>query len=138
MSYQDTFIQVADDCPVETAVIPTLRGKSKSIHLIQYELLSKNPYQFDHEALIFEVYVQRNNISETDLAKRREELWNTLFKKEHPCMRASALKKKYGWGAHYDAEGKIALYGMDSVDYHTFLKDENCKQLMAMRSKRKK
>jgi hypothetical protein len=28
-------------------------------------------------------------------------------------MRASALTKRHGWGVHYDAHGKMALYLMD-------------------------
>lgn len=139
MAYQNAFVQVAEDSTVETAVIPSQRGDKKPIHLIQYELLTQNPYKFDHEELIFELYIIRNNISDSELAQNRDQLWADLFQKGHPCMRASALTKKYGWGAHYNEAGKIALYGVDSNEYKHYinLPAEDCKQLKGFRTKRK-
>ena len=137
MPYKNTFIQVAEDCPITSSEIPTLRGKKKSIHLIQYELLTENPYTLTHKDLIFAVHVQRKGISAAELAENKAALWADLFQKEHPCLRASSLTKRYGWGAHYNEEGKIALFGMDSPEYQQFVQDEATKQLKAMRSKRK-
>lgn len=51
-------------------------------------------------------------------------------------MRSSPLAKRYGFGIHSDAKGKIALYAMESKEYATFASD-NLKHLKAMRSKRK-
>lgn len=53
-------------------------------------------------------------------------------------MRASALGKKYGWGVHYDAHGKMALYGLDSREYEQFTepRTDGLKLLLAMRSRR--
>jgi len=34
-----------------------------------------------------------------------------LLSKPHPCLRASMLPKRYGWGVHYDGNGRITLYG---------------------------
>ncbi|WP_340084398.1 DUF6157 family protein [Siminovitchia sp. FSL H7-0308] len=45
--------------------------------------------------------------------------------------------KKYGWGIHYDEQGKIALYGVNSEAYNRFLDLENITLLKGMRSKRK-
>lgn len=44
-NYFDTFIQVADDCPVMDGEVPPLKGKEKSIATIQFELIRGNPYQ---------------------------------------------------------------------------------------------
>ncbi|WP_255596522.1 DUF6157 family protein [Paenibacillus sp. S150] len=48
------------------------------------------------------------------------------------------LPKKYGWGVHYNGEGKIALYGKDSPGYAHFTSggDSGVKQLNAMRNKK--
>jgi hypothetical protein len=139
MSYTNTFIQVADDCAVTQSEVPIPKGTTMPIHVIQYQLLSRSPYQYDHEELVFAVYVRRQGISEAEVLARKDELWADLFQKGHPCMRASALTKRYGWGTHYNEEGKIALYGMESEAYQRFVQDENgdTKLLMAMRSKRK-
>jgi len=138
MSYTDTFIQVAADCPVTRSVVPVAKGEGKPIHVIQYELLAAHPYQYNHEELLFEVHVRHKAIPQAELDAQRAELWHALFQKNHPCLRASLLPKKYGWGAHYDQAGKIAIYAMESAEYQSFSQPagDMPKQLMAMRNKR--
>ncbi len=53
-----------------------------------------------------------------------------------PCLRASPLGKRYGWRIHNDANGKIALYAVESQEYEAFLTDSTVKRVKAMRSKR--
>lgn len=140
MTYTNTFIQVAEDCPAAIGIVPTAKGNRIPIHVIQYELLSQNPYTFDHKELIFEVHIRRSGISQEDAQKRRAEIENDLFQKGHPCLRASALTKRYGWGAHYDENGKIALYAMESDRYQQFIQaveNGTVKLLGAFRNKRK-
>ena len=136
MNYQETFITVAPDCPVEASVMPKQRGQKKSVPLLQYELLSGNPYTYTGQELIFETHVRRLNLSEVELANQRDEIWAELFSKPHACMRASALAKKYGWGLHYDEDGRIALVGMETDTYQQMNDNPQLKKLAAMRSKR--
>lgn len=138
MSYIDTFIQIAPDSTATKAVVPEAKGDKKPIHLIQYELLSAHPYHYDHEDLVYEVYIRQKEFSTEELAERGEEIRAELLSKGHPCMRASALTKKYGWGAHYDAAGKIAIYPVESAEYQQFVaKLQGTRQLLAaMRTKR--
>src|SRR5687767_9625547 len=117
MVYKNTFIQIAPDSETTSGIIPESNRKDVPIHMIEYQLLSENPYQFDHEDLIFEVFLMRQGISDEDQASHGEVIRAELFQKEHPCLRASALTKRYGWGAHYDENGKIALYAVDSAKY---------------------
>ncbi len=135
MSYKDTFIMVAPDCPADKSEIPASNRAKKPLHIIQYEILTENPYKFDHNELVFEVYLVREgleNISETE----RKEIWEKLFSKGHPCLRASALIKRYGFEAHYDQDGKIAIYPMESDQYQKFVNDKSMKKLAGMKSKR--
>ena len=138
MSYTDTFIQVADDCPVSESVVPSSDRAQPPIHLLQYELLTRHPYAYDHEELVFAVHVRRQGISEEELTARRDALWAELFQKGHPCLRASALTKRYGWGAHYNAAGKIALVAMESDAYRRFVENDGgaTKLLKAIRRSR--
>lgn len=136
MAYTNTFITIAEDCSATISEVPVPRGDKKPMHLIQYELLTDKPYTYTHEDLVFEVYVRHKAIPEAD---RTIELRADFLKKEHPCLRASALTKRYGWGAHYNDEGKIALYALESPEYRAFIsnEDSSVKLLKAMRSKRK-
>ena len=51
-------------------------------------------------------------------------------------MRASPLGKRFGWGVHADAEGRIAIYAVDSKRYQALAADPELTQVRAMRSKR--
>ncbi|MFC5269270.1 DUF6157 family protein [Adhaeribacter terreus] len=136
MSYKNTFIKVSEDCPVVTAEIPLAKNGKKPAHLIQFELLTENPYHFDHEELIWEVYIRQKEIPQNVLESEGEEMKAHLFSKGHPCLRASALIKRYGFGAHYNEAGKIALFGLGSEEYEQFLKQKNVKVLAGMRTKK--
>lgn len=135
MSYKETFITISPDCPVDKSEIPVSNRAKKPLHIIQYELLINNPYKFDHKRLVFEVYLIKEgleNKSETE----RKEIWKKLFSKGHPCLRASALTKRYGFGGHYDENGKIAIYPMESDQYQKFVNNRSIKKLAGMKSKR--
>jgi len=131
------FIEIATDCPNKTALAPEEKGAKRTIAAIEYELLSKHPYRYTLEELQFVVNARRNEISDNDLKVQRLALWDAFFSKPHACMRASPLTKKYGWGVHYDENGKIAIYAIESKEYQNFVKDKNMKKYFAMRSKRK-
>lgn len=63
MNYYETFIQVAPDCPVQAAVIPRAKGQNKSVPVLEYELLSAQPYFYTQEEVLFAVHVQRAGIA---------------------------------------------------------------------------
>ena len=134
----NTFVKISPDSTAIKAVIPEARDDKKTIQVIQYELLSAKPYSLTLQELIFEVFVQRNHISSTDLALHKITIWTELFSKNHPCMRASMLPKEYGWGVHYDTEGKIALHAVESESYRRLCAFGEGVQKVeaAMRSKR--
>lgn len=136
MNYYETFIQVAPDCPVQTAVIPQAKGKNPSVPVLEYELLCGQPYVYTQEEVLFAVHVRRAGITPGELKSRHDRLWEEFFAKPRACLRASALPKIYGWGIHFDAQGKTAIYAMESAKYRQFTKNKNIVQLFALRSKR--
>lgn len=135
-TYCNSLVQVAPDCHVTRSVIPAAKWDKESIPFIEYDLLSKRPYTYTQEELIFEVHVRRQGIGETELKTHRTEIWRELFCKSHACMRASSLTKKYGWGVHFNNEGKMAIYPMESEGYRQFITDTKVKLYNAMKSKR--
>jgi hypothetical protein len=136
MNYVNTFIQVAPDCSVDKAVVPPARGEQKTIPQLEYEMLAGSPYVFTQEEILFEVHARHKGIPESDLKAHREELWAEFFSKSRACLRASSLPKKYGWGLHFNAEGKTALVPMESPKYEQLANNRSLTQHLAMRSKR--
>ena len=136
VGYTDTLIKVAADCPVGKSEIPVAKNKTRPAHLLQYELLIQKPYAYTHEELIYQVYVLQKEIPESVLETESENIKAELFSKGHPCMRASSLTKRYGWGAHYNQDGKIAIYPMESAAYQALIDSGKVKIVPAMKSKR--
>jgi hypothetical protein len=134
----DTFVLVAPDCPVTTAVVPAAKWASPTVAVIQYELLSARPYALTLEELIFETHVRRANLPKAEVKSRAAEIRAALFSRPHPCMRASPLPKKYGWGVHHDGAGRMALYGVGSEEYRWFASGSvgGVEVVVALRSKR--
>jgi len=125
------FVEVAEDCPVTIAQIPKAKAGAKTVPLLQYEMIAAQPYIYTQEDVLFEVHATRNDIPDELKAAAREK----FFSKGQPCLRTSSLGKRYGWGIHHNAEGKIALYGMDTAEYQALKEDSNIKHVKAMRSR---
>ncbi|WP_454162918.1 DUF6157 family protein [Gordonia iterans] len=130
--YVETFIAVADDCPVSAAEEPPAGKKAPSVAELQFELLAEHPYEYTSDDVLFEVYARRHAVPDADRAEARA----AFFAKSQACLRASPLGKRYGWGLHYDDQARVAVVPLGSDRYRELSADPNLKQLKAMRSKR--
>lgn len=132
-NYFDTFIEVADDCPIDISEIPLPKGNNKTVAEMQFELLSKNPYKFTSDDIFFQVFADRNDLIQAEYKQAREQ----FFSKGQPCFRASPLTKRYGFGVHSDKDGKVAIFGRETKEYEQFVKDNKIKKVKAMRTSKK-
>lgn len=129
-NYETAFIAIADDCPASTGEVPLMKGDKKSIANIQFEILKKNPYKYTSDDVLFQVFAEKNDLTEAELTEARA----AYFSKGQACFRASPLTKRYGWGVHHNEEGKIAIYGCESPEYEQLMNDGSIKIYKAMRS----
>lgn len=129
-NYFDTFIEVAEDCPADHASEPPVAEKP-SIAATHYRLIAEQPYARTSDDVIFETYALRNGIAVGDAAARE-----SFFSKGQPCRRSSPLGKRYGWGLHHDAEGRVAPVPRESEHYETLAADPEIAHTRAMRSRR--
>jgi hypothetical protein len=131
-NYKNAFIEIADDCPVKTGEVPPVKGDAKTVANMQFDMVSKNPYKYTSDDVLFEVYALRNDIKKNDWTEARAQ----FFSKGQPCFRASPLTKRYGWGVHSNDEEKIALYSCDTAEYKKFAKDKSLEVVKAMKTSR--
>lgn len=124
-NYINTFIAVAEDCPVHQAEIPPAKAEP-SIARRLYELINTQPYTLTSDELIYLLQGESKGLT-------AEEFWS----KPQACLRSSALGKRYGFGLHFDELARVALYPMESNDYQRLIQDQTITQTKAMRSKRK-
>jgi hypothetical protein len=129
--YTNTFITIAPDCPTTVEATPP---KATSIAGLEYAILTTMPYRLTGDELLFAVHLRHKGISEDDgdLVAIRA----AFFARPHPCLRTSMLPKRYGWGVHYDNASRIALYGVETVEYRLFAAREDLKVIPAMRNRR--
>ena len=130
-NYANTFIEVAEDCKNRRGEIPPTKNP-RTVADLEYELIFDNPYKYTSDELLFIVRCRKNGIPDDELEQRK----NEFFSKPQACLRSSPLSRTYGWGIHFNGEGRIALFGSESPEYGKFKRDENLKHLKAMRSSR--
>lgn len=123
-NYTDTFIAVAPDCPATVAEVPPERA-TPSVARIQYEMLVDAPYEYTSDVVVHASQGACRGIDR-----------GTFFATGQACLRASPLVKRYGWGLHHDAEGRVALVPVESTEYAAFLADDALAQKAGMRSSR--
>jgi Family of unknown function (DUF6157) len=131
-NYYNTFIEVAEDCPVQAAEAPSQSGPALSTAAIQFELVAESPYIYTSDDVIFRVHQLKHDVSDQSALAERER----FFANGQPCMRSSALGKRYGWGVHSNPEGRLALYARESERYAQLASDPEIVHLKALRSKR--
>ena len=132
-NYQNTFIEVAEDCTAKMAQIPPQKGNKKTIANYQFELLYDNPYQFTSDDVIFKIHAIRQEIPTVFIEAERQK----FFSKGQACFRASPLAKRYGWGFHFNKDKKVAIYPVESEEYQQFANSSSLEHTKAMRSKKK-
>lgn len=130
-NYVETFIEVAEDSPAGHAVEPPARDEP-TIAQLHYELISTQPYALTSDDVVFETYARRAGVPDGE----RDAARTAFFSKGQPCLRSSPLGKRYGWGIHHDAEGRVALYPQESAEYARLAADADVAHTKAMRSKR--
>ncbi|HEY1055362.1 MAG TPA: DUF6157 family protein [Emticicia sp.] len=131
-NYYDTFIEIAADSPVANGEVPPIKGDTKTVANMQFEMISKNPYKYTSDDVLFQVFADKNDLTAAEYEEARKQ----FFSKGQACLRASPLTKRYGWGLHHNHEGKVAIYASDSPEYEKLLNDKNLKVVKAMKSSR--
>jgi uncharacterized protein DUF6157 len=132
-NYINTFIAVADDCPVTAGEVPLPKAGKPTVASMQYDMIARHPYKYDSDAVIFHIYAVKNDLTNAELPAEKEK----FFAKGQACLRASPLGKRYGWGIHSDNKGRVAIYAIDSPEYKKLLDDKTITQLKAMRTSKK-
>jgi hypothetical protein len=131
-NYFNTFISVAEDSKISKSEVPLEREGKKSIAIHQYEMLSQKPYEFNSDDVLFNIYTSRNSIPLSQMENERL----AFFNKGQACLRSSTLAKRYGWGIHHNADGKVAIVAKNSAEYKKLAANKELTQLTALANKR--
>jgi len=115
-NYVNTFITVAEDCRSEVGTVPPA-GERPTLARLMWELLTAvPPYSLTSDDLLFAVHVARTGVGQDDRVAAKK----AFLAQPVPCLRSSPLPRTYGWGIHFDATGRVALYGRETEEYRRF------------------
>lgn len=132
MNYYNTLIEVADDCPAAKGEAPQMKSGKKTKPVLEYEMMSKHPYEYTEEDIAFEAYALMHGIPKAGWPAERQK----FLSQDQACLRVSSLAKRYGWGIHNNAKGKAALVAVESPEYKKLASDPKVTKVKAFRSKR--
>jgi hypothetical protein len=108
---------------------------------LQHAMLTTRPGHYTQEEVLLASSPRLRARADVDALDQlpHEEVQRLLeecFTQPRACLRASPLGKTYGWGLHYDGQGRITAHAVDSDDYTRLSQDTSLIQLKAMRSRR--
>lgn len=69
-NYKNSFIAVSEDISIENSEIPPVK-RNKTLANIQYEMITKKPYEYTSDDVLFECFAQKNDITESDRKTER-------------------------------------------------------------------
>lgn len=74
-NYADTFIEVATDTKATTGTKPLSKGDKKTVAEMQYDLIVKNPYKYTSDDILFQVFADRNDLTQATYKQAREQFF---------------------------------------------------------------
>ena len=110
-------VLVALDSPVQAAEPPPAGRRGRSVAQVQYDLLSAEPFRWTENEVLFESWWRRQDAAASASEAEKESVRAEWLRGSRPCLRASPLPQRYGWGLVFDAEDRVALRPVDSDDY---------------------
>jgi hypothetical protein len=134
-NYYSTFISVADDCPATVAEEPPHRAGGLTAAQVHLQMARDQPYAYKQEQILFRAHLNSKGIDPHDEYEGGTR-WTQFLSTGQPCLRTSALAKRYGWGFHFDDRGQVMAVPAGSDEYRRLSADSNLRQLKAMRSRR--
>ena len=132
----NTFIRIAEDCPARTGEEPPLRAGNPTVARLQFQMVAKAPYKHTSDDVVFATSAPGRQLGAKASRKESSLARSEFFSKGQACLRASGLGKRFGWGIHADAEGRVAIYAVDSERYKALARDPKLAQTRAMRTRR--
>lgn len=110
-------VLVAEDCPVDIATAPAGRGTGPTVAQVQHELVSADPYVFTEDDVLFESWWRRQEGSASASEDERARIRAEYLGRPRPCLRASPLPSRWGWGLVFDDQDRVALCPVESPEY---------------------
>ncbi len=110
--HRNTLAAIVTTVLRRNGIVPSPKGGKATVAVLEYRLSERPlPINTCAKGRTSSNFIWREvEISDEERKARGDEIRVELFARSHACMRASPLTKSYGWGAHYDEDGRLAIY----------------------------
>ena len=110
-------VLVAEDCPAQAATPPLPGRAGPSVAQVQYELIVAEPFRWTENDVLFESWWRRQDAAASASPAEKERVRAEFLARPRPCLRASPLPMRYGWGLVFDEQDRVALCPVESPEY---------------------
>jgi hypothetical protein len=110
-------VLVAEDCPAQEGETPGPGRSGPTVAQVQYDLLAAEPFRWTEDDVLFESWWRRQDAAATASAADKEHARADYLARPRPCLRASPLPMRYGWGLVFDDQDRVALCPVGSPEY---------------------
>ncbi len=117
-------VLVAEDCAAGAAVPPSAGRSGPTVAQVQYELLSAEPFRWTEDDVLFESWWRRQDAAASASDDEKEQARAEYLARPRPCLRASPLPMRYGWGLVFDEGDRVALCPVESPEYRALATGE--------------
>ena len=106
-------VLVAEDSPASAATPPPGGRSGPTVAQVQYEMLTAEPFRWTEDDVLFESWWRRQDAAATASDAEKERARAEYLARPRPCLRASPLPQRYGWGLVFDEHERVALCPVD-------------------------
>ena len=117
-------VLVAEDSPAEAATPPPEGRSGTTVAQVQYEMITAEPFRWTEDDVLFESWWRRQDVAATASDAEKERARAEYLGRPRPCLRASPLPQRYGWGLVFDEHERVALCPVESPDYQALAAGE--------------
>ncbi len=110
-------VVVALDCPTQVATPPPAGRRGPTVAEVQHALLSAEPFRHTENEVLFESWWRRQGEAASASDTEKEQARAVWLQGSRPCLRASPLPQRYGWGLLFDDHDRVALCPVESPEY---------------------
>jgi hypothetical protein len=117
-------VLVAEDSPTRLAMPPSGGRSGPTVAQVQYEMLTAEPFRWTEDDVLFESWWRRQDAAGTASHAEKERARAEYLARPRPCLRASPLPQRYGWGLVFDDHERVALCPVESQEYQSLAAGE--------------
>lgn len=129
-NYYSAFISVSEDCPSSEGTEPPQGAKKPTEAELHYLLTREECYFHTQEQILFRAHLLMKGL-DVEAHEEGGEKWEEFFAEEQPCLLESPLAQRFGWGFHFNADGLVAAWPVESAKYHLLAENPELMQMKA-------